>query len=843
MQRAYLAIVLVLALIPAFHQELTCVDTAQVLRADLFCLNTVNPVVWYKTSVADDLTETDGGVVDLYNQMLSNYSNVQPPCSDALKELACTLTFTPCIQDTSRVQRPAACNSTSMAVVRECGYLPVYDSEGNPFNPYTSFVDNADPLCAFAFEPVCAARTIVRAGGHPYPYAVTSNNRFNFNITTECDIFSYQNTSDPDRICTTLPAYNSPCTGGNLPSWYYQYPTTAVECIGDSSQVYTNKYKRNGDPCNSGLECVSTVCTNNTCVEPGQGENCTMNPDYGIYSCQEGFYCENSICVPMKKENEECGEFSICEMPLTCVTISESSFCKKPAGLGESCSRVDGAGSFYPVPNTICGPNITSIESVSADCIEGTCSLTYINLGDPCLFGNLDAVCNPLTSKCNGTESTPNGYCAPPEQFSCSLNSNPCTAFQYCDCPSGVGQTGVCRTKQDHPWIGCQNEYVELFECLRSKCHQYPNAGFVPFGYYPFDGYSCGDTKCMRETRNVYCCTVELNGGVGLDSINYTCPGTPTPTPTAAPTTTEAATTTLSPTTTTEVPTPTAAPTTTAEPTTTTSVPTTTEAPTTLSPTTTTPSSTTAPPTTAAPTTSTPTTLPATPVPQTTTPAPTVAPTTTIVPTTQGPTSAPVSVISSATITLNVTGDISQVPPPVVNNSIVLYSSVNVTTTVPLSFVNTTVIPKDAIVQKAQVTFTVTYIEKKVTVLITLTDEYGDVAGSVRAEISTNGTISVDIGALYAQILAENQKSISIRAIRGAILSVSISIETQNVEVNLDPSGVTSTIIYSVAETPAATTTTIAPTTVPTTTKQSLSTASSNELLYILILCTTIMCL
>jgi hypothetical protein len=153
------------------------------------------------------------------------------------------------------------------------------------------------------------------------------------------------------------------------------------------------------------------------------------------------------------------------------------------------------------------------------------------------------------------------------------------------------------------------------------------------------------------------------------------------------------------------------------------------------------------------------------------------------------------------------------------------------------------VIPKDAIVQKAQVTFTVTYIEKKVTVLITLTDEYGDVAGSVRAEISTNGTISVDIGALYAQILAENQKSISIRAIRGAILSVSISIETQNVEVNLDPSGVTSTIIYSVAETPAATTTTIAPTTVPTTTKQSLSTASSNELLYILILCTTIMCL
>jgi hypothetical protein len=82
-------------------------------------------------------------------------------------------------------------------------------------------------------------------------------------------------------------------------------------------------------------------------------------------------------------------------------------------------------------------------------------------------------------------------------------------------------------------------------------------------------------------------------------------------------------------------------------------------------------------------------------------------------------------------------------------------------------------------VQQAKVTFIVTYIEKKVTVLVTLTDEFGDIAGSVRAEISTNGTINVDISALYNQILAENQKKIEIRAIRGSILKVSLSVESR----------------------------------------------------------------
>jgi hypothetical protein len=130
-------------------------------------------------------------------------------------------------------------------------------------------------------------------------------------------------------------------------------------------------------------------------------------------------------------------------------------------------------------------------------------------------------------------------------------------------------------------------------------------------------------------------------------------------------------------------------------------------------------------------------------------------------------------------------------------------------------------------VQQAKVTFTVTYIEKKVTVLVTLTDEFGDIAGSVRAEISTNGTINVDISALYNQILAENQKKIEIRAIRGSILKVSLSVETANVAVNLDTSSVSSAVVYAIVQAPTTTApTTTAPTTVPTTTKPSLSTAT-----------------
>jgi hypothetical protein len=217
------------------------------------------------------------------------------------------------------------------------------------------------------------------------------------------------------------------------------------------------------------------------------------------------------------------------------------------------------------------------------------------------------------------------------------------------------------------------------------------------------------------------------------------------------------------------------------------------------------------------PTTVTPTTVP--PATTTSTQAPVV-------------TSAPVTITIAANVTLVVTGDPAKIPPAVDSKSAVVYSSADATSSLPLTFANATVLSKDIVVQNAKITFTVTYVEKTVTMLITLTDEFGDVAGSVRAEVSASGVISVDIGALYAQIIAENsQKSITIRAIRGSILKVTITAETPNVPINVDVNSVQSTIV--VAEVLPATTiptSSSSPTTItsaPSTTKLSISAAST----------------
>ncbi len=216
-------------------------------------------------------------------------------------------------------------------------------------------------------------------------------------------------------------------------------------------------------------------------------------------------------------------------------------------------------------------------------------------------------------------------------------------------------------------------------------------------------------------------------------------------------------------------------------------------------------------------------------------PTTTTIPTTTIAPTTTlGPTTAPISTTSNGTLTVDVVGDSSKLPSPVVNNSVVLFTSSvgSVASTVPISFFESTTVPKDAIIQQAQVTFFVTFISKPATVVVTFRDEYGDVAGSVSAQVNNNGTVSVDISNLYSQILAENQKSIVIRAIRGSILKASLSVETTDVPVNLDISSGANRLVYVLSGTTIAptTSTTVAPTTTlsPTTSTAVVSTTSAS---------------
>jgi ADP-glucose pyrophosphorylase len=68
----------------------------------------------------------------------------------------------------------------------------------------------------------------------------------------------------------------------------------------------------------------------------------------------------------------------------------------------------------------------------------------------------------------------------------------------------------------------------------------------------------------------------------------------------------------------------------------------------------------------------------------------------------------PVKFFTGATVTVSIVGGASQIPPPQVQNSVVLFTSDNVTTTVPLAFNNETILPKEALIQNATVDFKVT---------------------------------------------------------------------------------------------------------------------------------------
>jgi alpha-tubulin suppressor-like RCC1 family protein len=293
---------------------------------------------------------------------------------------------------------------------------------------------------------------------------------------------------------------------------------------------------------------------------------------------------------------------------------------------------------------------------------------------------------------------------------------------------------------------------------------------------------------------------------------------------TMSPTTTNAPTTTITPSTT-ETQTSTIAPTTTYAPTTTVSSPTTTDVPSPATPTATptvtpsdVPTSTSTPTTTVTPTTtSTPTTtvVPTMPVPSTSAlPTTTAVPTTTVVPTTSAPTTPPVIQIVQGTITSQVIGNISLVPRPVFNTSLVLFASTNVTVTLPIAFAQNATIPKEAIIARVSVSFSVTYIAKSAQLAVILSDEDGNQAGNVTVTVDQAGAVSVNMKDVLNELIRVYQTPFTIRAIRGSILKVSVGVVTEDVPINIDPT-VTSTIEYSTPVT--AEPTTVAPTSKPTT--------------------------
>jgi hypothetical protein len=180
----------------------------------------------------------------------------------------------------------------------------------------------------------------------------------------------------------------------------------------------------------------------------------------------------------------------------------------------------------------------------------------------------------------------------------------------------------------------------------------------------------------------------------------------------------------------------------------------------------------------------TPTTAPAT----TTT---TVAPMTTPIPTnstgTPVPTNPPVIKIVSGIATSQVSGIVTLLPPPVVNNSLVLFTSANVTSTLPIAFQSNTTIPKEAIVSQVAVTFNVTYLASSAQVAVILSDEDGNQAGNVTVTINKAGAITVNMKDVLAEAVRLYKQDFTIRAIRGSILKVSLGVVTPDVAINIDP--------------------------------------------------------
>jgi hypothetical protein len=168
-----------------------------------------------------------------------------------------------------------------------------------------------------------------------------------------------------------------------------------------------------------------------------------------------------------------------------------------------------------------------------------------------------------------------------------------------------------------------------------------------------------------------------------------------------------------------------------------------------------------------------------------------------------------------------VSGDASQIPTATTNSGLVLFSNDQVKTSLAVNFQDNADIPKTSALSEASITFNVAYVASQCVVVITLTDEYGNTAGSVKRTISSTGSYSVDMKDILVELIATYNQGFSIKIIRGNILKVSLGIETDNVPIEIEPE-VVSTIQYaSASEAPVSTvaaTTLQVSTTVPSTT-------------------------
>ncbi len=169
-----------------------------------------------------------------------------------------------------------------------------------------------------------------------------------------------------------------------------------------------------GDPCGSGLQCVSGACTGGgecgVCeVRAAEGESCLER------ECDVGLVCgTENICRPRTKLGDPCSPDAPCDLVMPC----RGGVCSKPPGDGEPCATEGLSCDLFQL--LTCSPTTMLCESESVPGIGEACT-------DRCAGG---AVCSPTT-----------GTCIPPiaAGLGCSPDGErPCDATLEC-------VDGICR--------------------------------------------------------------------------------------------------------------------------------------------------------------------------------------------------------------------------------------------------------------------------------------------------------------------------------------------------------------------------------------------------------------